>query len=293
MNQNKKQGKVYAWLLLAVLGLTWGSSYLFIKKGLVAFSPNQLAYLRISISALCFFPFFIMRYKEIKWNKLKYYAIVGFAGSGIPAFLYAMAQTQISSSVTGILSSLTPLFTLVLGVLVFDFKIIKRQAIGIGIGLFGALFLVFFGKEAGISGSAYYALLVVLATALYAYSANTIKASLQEEKPLTISAVAFTLVGIPSTILLLNSGVFSVLETNPGGWTALGFITLLAVFGTVIASVLYFKLVQITTPVFASTVSYIIPCIAVFLGALDGELFTVYHVIGMVFILFGVYLSKK
>lgn len=293
MKQNKIQGKFYAWLLLAVLGLTWGSSYLFIKKGLVAFSPSQLAYLRISISALAFLPFFLLRFKDINWTKLKYYAIVGFAGSAIPSFLYALAQTEISSSVTGILSSLTPLFTLVLGALVFNFKIEKRQSLGIGIGLLGALFLVLFGRQAGVEGNLFYALLVVVATALYAYSANTIKVELQEESPLTISAIAFTMIGIPALILLFNSGFYEVLHTHPSAWTSLGFITLLAIFGTVIASVLYFKLVQMTTPVFASTVSYVIPCIAVLLGTLDGEQITIYHVFGMLFILFGVYMSKK
>ena len=291
--QLTKPPSLKAWLLLGLLGLVWGSSYVLIKKGLEAFSPEQVACLRISITALAFLPVFVLRFKKIDWTKLKYFAVVGFAGSFFPAFLFAFAQTQISSSITGVLSSLTPLFTLALGILFFKTPFFWTKVLGVLIGLAGAILLIFFGKEAGSEGNIWYGLLVVLGSLLYASSANTVGTYLQDMKALTISAVSFILIGIPSVAYLFYSDFTAVLIEKENGWAALGYISILSLFGTVIATVLFFRLVQITDAVFSSTVSYLIPLVAIMWGAVVGEPITFYHLIGMLLILFGVYISRK
>lgn len=280
-------------MVLALLGLVWGSSYILIKKGLEVYNPVQLAGLRVSISALAFLPVFLYRLRKVDLSKIHFLLVVGIAGSFLPAFLFAFAQTKISSSVTGVLSSLTPLFTLATGVLFFRSPMLWSKILGVLAGLAGASLLVLFGREAGFSGSGSYALLVVLASLLYSLSANTVNSHLKEMDAITISAVSFAIIGIPGVIILLNAGFLSVISTHPQAWTALGYVTILALLGTVMASILFFQLVHMTNAVFASTVSYLIPMVALFWGLLDGEYIAIYHIFGMILILFGVYLSRR
>jgi len=259
------------YFLLLLLSLVWGSSYILIKKGLIAYTPPQVACLRIAISSLTFLPFFLMRFRQIDWSKFKYLAIVGLTGSFIPAFLFSFAQTEINSSMAGVLSSLTPLFTLILGVLFFKMSAGWSKYLGVLIGLGGAVFLILFGNQAGMEGDLRYGFLVVLGCFFYALSVNTVKAEFQEMDSITLSSAAFTIVTLPA---LLAIGI-------------------LAVFGTVIASVIFFKLVQRTSAIFASMVSYFIPIVAILWGVTDGEPVTWYHLVGMIFILVGVYITKK
>ncbi|MEM1323635.1 MAG: DMT family transporter [Bacteroidota bacterium] len=282
-----------SWLLLGMLGLVWGSSYILIKKGLVVYAPAQLACLRISISALAFLPIFLARLSKVDWSKLKYLAVVGFAGSFFPAFFFAIAQTQLSSSTTGVLSSLTPLFTLFLGILYFKVPFSWIKIAGVLTGLAGAVSLILFGSEAGMGGHLGFGLLVILGCLMYSLSANTVKAALQDMNALTLSAVAFFLIGPPALIYLFTTDFVQILQQQEGAWLALGYIVLLALFGTVFASFFFFRLVQITSAVFASTVSYLIPLVALMWGFVDGEPITLYHLIGMSLILGGVYISGR
>lgn len=282
-----------SWLILAALGLTWGSSYILIKKGLISFSPQQVACVRMSITFFCFLPFFLWQIKKIDWKKWKYLAIVGFFGSFFPALLFATAQTKISSSLTGVLSSLTPLATLLLGISFFNVKTTWTKIAGVMIGLAGAIWLLLVDKAGGNWTGFKFGLLVVLACLFYGYSSNVIKIHLSELRTLSISAVSYFLVGIPSLVYLLYSGFLDVFNHDEQAWTSLGYLSLLAIFGTVIGSLLYFKLIKKTSAVFASTVSYLTPMVALFLGALDGEVITLLHVAGMIAILAGVYVARK
>jgi len=252
---------VLSWIILLFLAITWGSSYVLIKKGLIAFSPLQLACLRVSLSGLAFLPMYLIYRKQIDWRHWKALLIVGLAGTFIPAFLYAVAQSQLSSSVTGVLSAL--------------------------------LLLLLLGSEIDIQGSLWSGLLVFIATACYGLSSNTVKAKLQKMNPLALSAAAFVMI-VPAAIIMLPFiGIPEVLANHPAAWSALGYITLLSLAGTVLASILFFYLVQITNPIFASTVSYLIPMIALFWGRMDEELINLAQVGGMLIILVGVYLTRK
>ena len=214
-------------------------------------------------------------------------------GSGLPAILFSTAQTEISSSVAGVLSSLSPLFTLVVGILFFGASAMWSKISGILMGLLGAVCLIAFGQNAGIEGNLWYGGLILIGCLCYAISSNTVKSSLQEMSSIKISAAAFFIVGIPSLIYLLTTDVLTVIQTHEHGWTSLGTVTLLALAGTVMATILFFKLVQVTNPIFASLVSYLIPVIAILLGSYDGEPITFLHVIGMALILLGVYLTNR
>ena len=283
---------LFSWSILLLLSLVWGSSYILIKKSLVAFTPIQVGCLRLSISALAFLPVFLWHIKQIDWSKLKYLLIVGLCGSGLPAVLFPLAQTEISSSVAGTLSSLTPLFTLIIGALFFKAAAAWSKLTGILVGLMGAVLLIAFGQNAGLKGNLWYGIFILIGCVCYAVSTNIVKEHLQEMSSYKISAVAFFIVGIPCLIYLLTTNIIDVIQTDEHGWTSLGTVTVLALGGTLLATVLFFKLVQLTNPLFASLVSYLIPMIAMLLGSFDVESITMLHFFGMGLILLGVYLTK-
>ena len=287
-----EQPSLISWGILLLLSLVWGSSYILIKKSLVAFTPIQVACLRLSISAIAFFPIFLWHFRTIDWTKLKYLILVGLTGSALPAILFSTAQTEISSSVAGVLSSLSPLFTLIIGILFFGAAAMWSKITGILVGLLGAVSLMVFGQNAGIEGNLWYGLLILVGCVCYAISSNAVKFHLQEMSSIKISAVAFFVVGFPCLIYLCSTNILELIQTHEHGLTSLGAVTLLALAGTVMATVLFFKLVQMTNPVFASLVSYLIPIIAILLGAADGEPITIVHFLGMALILAGVYLTK-
>ncbi len=281
------------WLILLGLSLVWGSSFILIKKGLLVFSGTQVGALRIVISALAFLPIFLYRLQRIDWSKLRYFAIVGLCGSGAPAFLFAIAQTHISSSVAGILNSLTPLFTLSLGILLFGSRTGWMKVAGVLLGLVGAVLLILLNRGAGGQTDWGYSLLVILAALCYGISGNTVGAYLKDQSSLTISSVSFVLFGGPALLYLLSTDFVPVMAQGWASWQALGYIAILALVGTVLASIIFFRLIQLTQPVFASTVAYLIPIVAVGWGFVDGELISWGHLLGLGFILGGIYLSRK
>ncbi len=284
---------VISWLILLVLALTWGSSYFLIKKGLVSFTSQQVACVRMSVTFLCFLPFFIFQRKKVDWSKWKYLALVGFVGSFFPALLFATAQTKISSSLTGVLSSLTPLATLLIGISFFKTTATWTKITGVLMGLAGAVWLLLMDKDGGEWTGFQFGLLVVLACLFYGLSTNVIKNYLSEMRSLTISAVSYSMVGIPAILFLAGSDFLQVFEHDEKAWVSLGYLCLLAVFGTVLGSLFYFKLIKMTNALFASTVSYLTPMVAILLGAFDGEVITIFHFAGMLVILSGVYVARK
>lgn len=284
---------VSGWLLLLLLALVWGSSYILIKKGLVAFRAEQLAGLRVSISALALLPVLLWRFRKIDWSKWPYLLVVGITGNFVPAFLFAFAQTELNSSTTGVLSSLTPLFTLLIGIFFFQVPSRWTKILGVLLGLGGAVFLILFGKKAGLEGNLWYGGLVILATLMYSMSVNTAKYYLQDMDAILISVASFAFIGTPGAIYLFSTDFVEVLTTHEHGWSSLGYITILSLLGTVIASILFYQLVQMTSALFASTVSYLIPIIALMWGAVDGEPITLLHLVGMTTILTGVYVASK
>ena len=281
------------WVILAILAIIWGTSFILIKYGLKVFSPQQVGALRISIAGLAFSPVFWARRKRIDWNKWRYLLVVGLCGSFIPALLFALAQTKINSTMAGILNSLTPLFTLILGILIFKRPFEGKKAAGVSIGLIGAILLIAAGSQQGAGGDAMYGLLVVLATMCYATSGNTVGAYLNTMNVLTISAVSYGLVGGPALALLLSTDFVSVMNTHPGAWKALGYVSILSLAGTFFASLLFFDLIQRTDAVFGSSIAYLIPIVAVFWGIADGEFIGWWHLAGMGLILGGVYLTRS
>lgn len=281
------------WLLLILLSIIWGTSYILIKKAVSVYTPMQVGSLRLSISALFCLPLVWYQWRNIPWKRIKVLLLVGITGTALPSFLFPLAQTHMSSSLAGILNSLTPLFTLILGMLLFKTNFAWGKTLGVTIGLFGAASLFLFGERAGFQGSIAYGFLIVLATICYATSTNLVGFYLRDVNSIIISATSFIMVGIPAMLFLSTTDFATTLQRHPQGWEALGYISILAILSTVLASILFFKLIQMTSPVFASMISYLVPIVALLWGLLDEEIISIAHFFGMGLILAGVYLSRK
>ncbi len=281
------------WFLLLVIGLTWGSSFILIKKSLIAFTPFEIGAIRVGVSGLLMAYIGIPTLRRMSKNTLLWVALAGFFGNFLPMFLFPLAQTQVSSSLAGILDSLVPAFVLILGFLFFGIRSKPIQIIGAIVGFIGAYALMYFSEFRGEESQLGYALLVVLATACYALSALIIKQKLQHVPSMQLSGGVFTIWMIPSLFILIFTGFFTHFKSNPETWEAMGYLSILTVLGTAIAMILYYKLIQNTSPVFASTVTYLLPVVAVIWGLLDGERFTIWYLVGGLLILLGIYLIRE
>ncbi len=218
--------------------------------------------------------------------------VVGICGSGLPAFLYATAQTHVQSGVAGILNALTPIFTYILALLIFGKAFTWRQLIGIIIGFVGTCIIFFVKEDSEFSFNWGYGLLIVLATFMYGISANTVGKFLQETKALIISAISFLIIGPIATVYLLSTDFLYVVTATEAGISSLLALATLALVSTFLANIVFFKLIQLTDPVFSASVSFIAPVIALIWGFWDGEFVSVFYVLSLVMILYGVYLVK-
>ncbi len=284
--------KQLKWVYLIVLSLIWGSSFILIKKGLVGLSAMQLGSLRIIFAAIFLLVIGFKNLPLIPKNKWKYIALTALMGTFIPAYLFAIAETQIDSSITAILNSLTPLNTLILGVIVFGINFKKSQIWGVFIGFLGSLLLVFNGALNHPDQNYYYAILVIIASLCYAINVNIIKKHLSDLSPLSITTGNFMMLLLPAFLILFFSGFIEVAPIEKVQHSIL-FIMILGVVGTGIANVLFFKLIQMSSPIFATSVTYLIPIVAFFWGLLDNEMLTPIQFLGAFIVLIGVYLSAK
>lgn len=281
------------WFILLILSLIWGSSFILIKKALVGFTPFQVGSFRILMTA---FILLIVGGKSItKINKpqWKYVFLTAILGSFFPAFTYAFALKGIDSSVASVLNSLLPLFTIIFGALIFGFAFRRKQLIGIIIGFVGTGILIFRGAELNPDQNYWYALLAISSTLGYSFNVNIIKKHLNELDALSITTGNFLLLIFPAFIVLYFTNFFTDFELNDITLRSLGIVAILATFGTALAKVLFNKLIQISSPVFSSSVTYLIPIVAIFWGLLDGENFEISQFIAATIILAGVYLANK
>lgn len=284
------QNPLRSWLLLILIGIIWGSSFILMKKGLIVFSASQMAALRISMAWLITLPFLFSKFRLIAKKEWLVLLLVGVLGNGIPAFLFAVAQTKIDSSLAGMLNSLVPLLTMVFGLLFFGLRTWRTQVIGLFIGLIGAILLIVMPR--GISGFQPEALLVVLASTCYALNLNIVKKYLQNMPSMLVTAGSFLWMG-PICLSYLCSTDFVDRLNHPLALQSFLAVLTLSVVGTTLALLLFIRLIQSGGSLFASMVTYIVPVMAVVWGVLDGESVSSWSILGVVIILGGVYLVNK
>lgn len=284
--------KQIKWGYLLLLSLIWGSSFILIKKGLVGLTAFQLGSLRIIFAALFLLVIGFRSLMKIPHHQWKYIALTSLFGTFIPAYLFAIAQTQIDSSISSILNSLTPLNTLLIGVLFFRLDFRRNQIFGVLIGLVGSALLIWNGAVHHPNQNYYYAFLVLIASICYATNVNLIKKYLSDLPPLSITTGNFLVLLFPALAVLYSTDFFAMTYGEEVQESVL-YILILGVLGTGIANIIFFKLIQISSPVFATSVTYLIPVVAFFWGMLDQELLTPVQLFGAFIVLVGVYLSAR
>ena len=289
-----KNKNLIAWALLILLAIIWGSSPILIKKALIKLDPFEIGALRLTLASFVLFPFLAKNLKEIRRKDYLILFVSGIVGNVLPYFLYPIAQTKIDSATSGVLTSLTPFFALIVGVLFYKLKATKNNIIGLVVGFIGTSLLILFSNKSDGFSIDLFGLFVVAATLLYGINLNLVKYHLNHLKPITITS--FSIVSIlPITVyILFYSTPFLSHFNNLNNYSLeFGYVFILGVLGTSIATIVFYNLIKIKDTVFASMVTYLMPLVAIIFGVLDGEIINAIQLFGMALIMGGVFINSK
>ncbi|MGR3811836.1 DMT family transporter [Jiulongibacter sp. NS-SX5] len=292
IRQKSVSEDVVSWGILLFLSVIWGLSFLFIKKIVVVLTPIELGAARVFLAGVFLLPWSYRGFKIVPKKQLGWITLAGLFGNLIPAFIYAWVGSKLNSSLAGTLNSTTPIFVLIIGALIFSVVIKRFQVIGILLGFCGSLLLVLSGNDGQLNFANPYALIAMFATMMYGFNVNIISKYLSDIKPLYLTSVAFLIVGVLAFMVLPFTDFFEKILA-PENRQILIYMLCLAGINTSLALVVFNYLLQKTSPVFASSVTYLIPIVAVMAGLLDGELISIWHYLGMGITLVGVYLINR
>jgi drug/metabolite transporter (DMT)-like permease len=281
-------------ILLLTLSLIWGTSFILIKQGLKVFSPDEVGALRVAAAFLFLVPVALQHLKELKSSDYVKLFISGMLAIFIPAFLFATAQTHLNSSLAGILNTLSPVWVMIIGAIFFSQRFRGWAVFGSAISFGGCIVLAMARANGGLGAFNSYALLIVLACACYGLNLNFIKFKIPTLAPMTIISVSLLLIAPLAYVYLFGFTEFTYkLANTEGAWRAFGFILILGLMSTAVANLLFYKLLRISSPLFASSVTYVMPLVSVMWGVVDGEVLLAGHFVGMALILGGVYLANR
>lgn len=286
---------ILAWVILIGLSLIWGSSFILIKKGLTVYSPVQVAFVRLSASGLVMW---FLVYPSLRKIPRKRWALIGLSGligSVLPAFLFAFAQTGLSSALTGVLNALTPVFTLVIGLAFFAQKGGFYKIMGISLGFFATIGLILSSSSPAASSLSFnpFIFLVISATICYGLNINITKRFLSDLPPIQLTSLSFVLVSPLAFTGLFFSGIEANYQAHEAAFLPLLALVFLGIFGTGIAMIFFNRMLQLASPSFASSVTYFIPIVAIFWGLIDGEKLSIWQFFCIAGIILGVWLINR
>jgi drug/metabolite transporter (DMT)-like permease len=263
-------------------------------EGASIFSSNQVATLRILIASIALLPFGLFAIRKVNFKKdLFSFVIVALCGNLLPAFLFTYAETGITSGLAGMLNSTTPIFTIFIALIIFNDQISARQFTGAFIGLLGVTALIYFGKQNSLSGEWSHIISVVCATLCYAISLSVIRYKLSHYKSLDIASVAFLLLLIPAIGLFFLEDTLSVFKNTEDVRNGFGSILILSLIGTALALFIFNTIIKNTSALFASSVTYFIPIVAVIIGLFFNERINGPQIGGMLIALMGVFIANS
>jgi drug/metabolite transporter (DMT)-like permease len=285
--------KLINWGLFFILSLIWGSSFILMKEGLKELSAYEVATIRILSAGIILLPFALKGFREIQYKDMGKVLASGLLGSFFPAILFCVAETQIDSALAGMLNALTPLFVIIIGLVLFQSSVQLKKIVGVVVGFCGML-LLFFSKDSNTTNNnMIFSSLVIAATIFYGINVNVVSKYLKHIGSLNLAAVSFGFLIIPSSILLYFFGFFNHSFSHSSILLSAGASIILGVFGTAIASILFYMLMKRAGALFSSMVTYGIPFVAVFWGLLAGETVSFLQVVGLIVILTGVYITNR
>lgn len=289
MDLNKK---IWQWTALLTLSFIWGASFILIKKSLLAFTPYQSGALRISFAFIFFLPIALQQLKKIKKENITRLLVVGFIGNFFPAFLFAYGETIVTSTLASMLNSTTPIFVLIVGLILYRTKTKWQNVLGVSIGFLGTLGLVVKSSSSIFSGWNFGAIIILIATFFYGINTNEIKFKLKQLDGISISSLSFLFIGPVAIFYFLSSDMHSA-YVSEFFWKSIGALIILSFFGSFIAVIIFNTLIKYTTPIFAASVTYLIPIFAIGWGFIDGEQITLLQIFSILIVLAGVSLVNK
>jgi drug/metabolite transporter (DMT)-like permease len=280
------------WISFIFLTIAWGSSFILVKRGLEAYEPAQVASIRLSSAMIALLGLAINHIKQVPRDRLPYIFLSGLFGLFIPAFMFAWAQRGVSSSIAGVLNAFTPCMTFILGIVFFRQKGSLMKILGIFLGFLGTTLLILINPKGQISFNSY-AIFVIVATVCYGLNLNIVKRYLPEVRSLHLTSLTIAMTGLIAFLYLLSTDWITVYQAAPKGHSALAASVGLGLLGTAAGQLVFNRMLQMTSAVFASSITYFIPIVAVMWGVWDGEVLTIWHYLGMALIIGGVLILNK
>ncbi len=281
------------WLIFVLLCIIWGSSFILMKWSKEGLNAVQIASVRIFAAGLVFVPLAIFNIRHIPLRKMHLVVLSALFGNLFPAYLFAGAiAKKVDSSLAGILNSLTPLFVVVIGMVVFRNTVKRQQILGVLVGFAGLCLLTL--SRSGIRfDNLEYAGWIVLATALYGTNVNIVSKYLREVNPVHLATVSLSFMVIPTAIVLWQQDILHLPFSDKAVQYSLIASAILGIVGSAIATALFYVLVKNAGALFASLVTYGIPFISIIWGMIDGEIITLVQIACLLIILSGVYLARR
>ncbi len=288
------QIKLKHWVTLFILSLVWGSSFILIKRGIEYFTPIQVGALRITLAGLFLLPISIKHIKKMPKKNFPWLFLTAVVGSFIPMFLFPIAEVHLNSSIAGILNALMSIFVIVLGVMFFKYKTHLGEVLGVLFAFIGVVLLLQSPENSvAVPNEWFYHLLLIIAALMYAYSGLLTQKYMGDIPPIVWTAFIELVLLVPALIVLISSGFFQTILEHPEALKGIGFVFLLALFGSALANIFYYKLINETNASFASSVSLLMPLIAFCWGLLDGEYLGLLQILGGILIIAGLYFGRK
>ncbi|PRW61789.1 DMT family transporter [Actinopolyspora mortivallis] len=288
---------------LGTLALLWGASFLFIKVGLQALTPTQVAFARIVLGAVVVVALCLLSGgglvgfgsagKRALWGTI---AVAAVFGNVLPWILFGIGERTVDSGLTGVLNATTPLWTVLFGLLYgTERSLPPLRLFGLLVGFSGVV--VILAPWQGSAGLFGWGVLACLAAAAsygisFVYIGRGLNGSGAGEQPLPPLTVAATQLTAASGIALLTLPVGGLEPIHPAPLPLLA-VAVLGIFGTGFAFALHIRIISDEGATTASTVTYLMPVVSVVLGwlVLD-ERFGPRMVLGMAIVLLGVALSR-
>lgn len=279
------------WFILFILSLMWGSSFILMKKSLLVFNYIEVGFLRLIIAFLILSPLLLTSLRRIKKKHIIPLLIVSLIGTVIPAILFAKSQVFLDSSVAGMLNALTPIFTLIIGILFFNITTWNtRSIIGIIIGLMGTYILL--SPSTIENNNILYSLLIIFATICYALSINTIKDKLDTLNSLDIAVISSFFSAVIPVVYLSSKNTNLLITKIYLHFDYFIYLLILGIICTSLAIILFNFLIKRSSALFASSTTYLIPIFAIMWGTIDSEIIQSHELIGITVILTGVFIMN-
>lgn len=288
INLNTPKGN---WILLLLVSFIWGSPFILRQIALESFAHQQVAALQIFISFVLFIPLIIKNLKKLTRKNALLLLLSGLSGNVGPSFFYAKAQTQINSSLAGMLNALLPTITLLIAMLLYRVKPNLYSVLGVIVGLSGTLVLALMGNSLGTTyfWGIFYVLMAILSIAV---SINLVSFALPNLTGIEIASLAFLFVGPMAGIYLFQSDLQTPLNSSSILLSS-AMITLLGTF-TFVGVILNNQLIKQSSHVFAASIAYLIPIVALFWGlVIGGDKISLLQLACIAIILVGVHLANR